>query len=82
MPAPFGVLPDRAETASLTPRELVVLNAFSLHGSANEVAGALNVSVNTVKSQRRSILKKLEASSWRRHWSLPGANDCWRTKRR
>ncbi|GAA4035142.1 LuxR C-terminal-related transcriptional regulator [Arthrobacter methylotrophus] len=63
IPAPFGVLPDRAETASLTPRELVVLNAFSLHGSANEVAGALNVSVNTVKSQRRSILKKLEASS-------------------
>lgn len=34
-----------------------------MHGQANEVASALNVSVNTVKSQRRSILKKLGAHS-------------------
>ncbi len=65
VPAPFGpvLVPVRAKTASLTPRELVVLNNFSIHGSAKAVAVALNVSVNTVKSQRRSILKKLGASS-------------------
>lgn len=63
IPDPVGLLPARIETAYLTPRELVVLNTFAVHGSANEVADALSVSVNTVKSQRRSILKKLRASS-------------------
>lgn len=63
IPDPVGVVPARVETAHLTPRELVVLTAFTVHGSANEVAAALNVSVNTVKSQRRSILKKLGAKS-------------------
>jgi LuxR family maltose regulon positive regulatory protein len=63
IPHPVGVLPARIETAYLTPRELVVLNNFAVHGSANQVADALNVSVNTVKSQRRSILKMLRASS-------------------
>ncbi|ACL42053.1 ATP-dependent transcriptional regulator, MalT-like, LuxR family (plasmid) [Pseudarthrobacter chlorophenolicus A6] len=63
VPVPRGVVPPRGETASLTPRELVVLNAFARHKAANDVAAALNVSVNTVKSQRRSILKKLAAHS-------------------
>ncbi|MET4144298.1 LuxR C-terminal-related transcriptional regulator [Arthrobacter sp. UYCo732] len=61
--APVSLIPARAQTASLSPRELVVLNSFATHGAANDVAVALNVSVNTVKSQRRSILKKLGAHS-------------------
>ncbi|MBG0738915.1 helix-turn-helix transcriptional regulator [Paeniglutamicibacter antarcticus] len=62
-PAPFGIVPTKEKTASLTPRELVVLGSFAVHSSANDVAAALNVSVNTVKSQRRSILKKMGATS-------------------
>lgn len=60
---PLIILPSMAETASLTPRELVVLNTFAERGTASKVAASLNVSVNTVKSQRRSILKKLGATS-------------------
>jgi LuxR family maltose regulon positive regulatory protein len=63
IPDPVKIIPDKVQAASLTPRELVVLNSLAVHSSANDVANALNVSVNTVKSQRRSILKKLGAKS-------------------
>lgn len=47
------------ETTSLTPRERVVLDALATLASTAAVAESLGVAVNTVKSQRRSILKKL-----------------------
>lgn len=60
---PIYLGPSKVETVSLTPRERVVLDALSVHDTEVDVARALSVSVNTVKSQRRSILKKLGASS-------------------
>jgi LuxR family maltose regulon positive regulatory protein len=63
IPKPQEIIPSKVKAAYLTPRELVVLNTFAVHGSANDVAQILSVSVNTVKSQRRSILKKLGAKT-------------------
>lgn len=47
----------------LTDREHVVLNALVTMSSTAEIAAALYVSVNTVKSQLRSVYKKLGVSS-------------------
>lgn len=47
----------------LSPRELVVLDAIVRHGSTAEIAAALLVSPNTVKSQIRSIYRKLGVST-------------------
>jgi DNA-binding CsgD family transcriptional regulator len=58
IPEPFTPI---AAAASLTKREMVVLKAFAESASAADVARLLNVSINTVKCQRRSILKKLGA---------------------
>lgn len=63
IPGPIYLVPELVKAVSLTPREMVVLNAFAVHGQASAVAAALNVSLNTVKSQRRSVLKKLGVSS-------------------
>jgi LuxR family maltose regulon positive regulatory protein len=60
---PVEIVPRGAGRVSLTPREKVVLQALSDHGTAAEVAAQLNVSLNTVKSQSRSINKKLGTSS-------------------
>ena len=52
-----------AETPSLTPRELEVLNAMA-DGAANKViARRLGISVHTVKFHVASILAKLDADS-------------------
>jgi LuxR family transcriptional regulator, maltose regulon positive regulatory protein len=63
MPDPMLLLGPRPEVVSLTPREQVVLQALAVHGTVIDVAAHLNVSVNTVKSQSRSINKKLGAAS-------------------
>lgn len=47
----------------LTPRELVVLRELVVTASVQQIAARLQVSANTVKSQRRSIYRKLGASS-------------------
>ncbi|WP_083508824.1 LuxR C-terminal-related transcriptional regulator [Arthrobacter alpinus] len=49
--------------AELSPREKVVLAQLVHHSSIDEIAGALFVSNNTVKTQLRSIYKKLRAGS-------------------
>lgn len=48
---------------SLTPRELAVLTVLTKVTSAAEIARRLSVSPNTVKSQLRSIYRKLEAKN-------------------
>lgn len=47
----------------LTERELVVLRALVDTGSVGEIAERLHVSANTVKSQRRTLYRKLAATS-------------------
>ena len=47
----------------LTPRESQVLSLYLQEGNLKPVAEALGVSINTVRSQRTSIMKKLGASS-------------------
>jgi LuxR family maltose regulon positive regulatory protein len=58
-----SVLPDIASTTTLTARERTVLRALMDSGSATEIARELYVSPNTVKSQLRSIYRKLGAAT-------------------
>lgn len=60
---PVQIVPVVYEQVALTPREKIVLQALADHGSVADVARHLSVSLNTVKSQSRSINKKLGASS-------------------
>jgi len=55
-PSPSGVVP-------LTPRECVVLDTLNRMGTVESTAERLFVSANTVKSQLRSIYRKLGVSS-------------------
>ncbi|GAA2224949.1 LuxR C-terminal-related transcriptional regulator [Herbiconiux moechotypicola] len=56
-------LPDSLERVRLTERESAVLVQLLDTGSAAEIASALFVSVNTVKSQLRSLYRKLNVTS-------------------
>jgi LuxR family maltose regulon positive regulatory protein len=58
-----SALPYHARIVSLTERESVVLAQLARTGNAAEIAAALFVSVNTVKSQLRSIYRKLDAGT-------------------
>ena len=83
------VLRDAADTSvaapspapALTAREAVVLHALTRTGSAAEIAETLVVSPNTVKSQLRSLYRKLgvtsrpEALDAARRLGLLGAQD-------
>jgi LuxR family transcriptional regulator, maltose regulon positive regulatory protein len=60
MPAPF---PPAAARVSLTPREIDVLAQLRATGSLGEIAAALSVSSNTVKSQVRTMYRKLGVST-------------------
>ncbi|MGB4778782.1 response regulator transcription factor [Microbacterium sp.] len=51
--------PQMPVRAALTPAELRVLRAIGEHTTASAVAAALHVSPNTVKSQLRSLYRKL-----------------------
>lgn len=53
------LFPESEQIAELTARELVVLDGLRAGGSTAEVAAALSVSPNTVKSQISSIFAKL-----------------------
>jgi LuxR family transcriptional regulator, maltose regulon positive regulatory protein len=56
--------PRRAKVpASLTPRELAVLRLLPTRLSTREIGHELHVSVNTVRSQVRSVYRKLGATS-------------------
>ncbi|MCI0159385.1 LuxR family transcriptional regulator [Leifsonia shinshuensis] len=58
-----SVLGDTTPESTLSERELVVLAALMRHSSPARVASELVVSVNTVKTQLRSIYRKLGVSS-------------------
>ena len=51
-----------ALAASLTDRERAVLGFLDSHLTIPQIADELYVSVNTVKSQVRSVYRKLEVS--------------------
>lgn len=60
MPAP---LPLGASRVTLTPREAEVLSRLRTTSSLAQIAAALNVSGNTVKSQVRTLYRKLGVST-------------------
>ena len=64
-PAPQSAQGDEAATWQLTNRELEVLQLVARHLSNVEVATALMISENTVKTHIKSILSKLQAKSRR-----------------
>lgn len=59
----IGPLARPVEVAPLTERELIVLNALYDMSSTAQIAGKLHVSPNTVKTQLRSLYRKLGVSS-------------------
>jgi LuxR family maltose regulon positive regulatory protein len=67
------LVPERHQEIRLTERELVVLDALVRSGSLSEIAEELFVSVNTVKSQVRSVYRKFGVN--RREDALRVAGD-------
>lgn len=57
------ILPPFVNAASLTERELAVLVNLERHARIEELAASLYVSPNTVKTQLRSVYRKLDVSS-------------------
>ena len=57
------LLPGTGPDISLTRRETAVLSTLMQHPSHSAIAAQLNVSVNTVKSQLRSVYRKLGVST-------------------
>ena len=51
------------ELAQLSNREIAVLKLISQEYSTNEIAEKLFVSVNTIESHRKSLIKKLDAKN-------------------
>ena len=49
--------------AQLTPREREVMKLLAVGKSSKAIAAALRISVRTVESHRRTVLRKLEVSS-------------------
>ncbi|WP_069387776.1 helix-turn-helix transcriptional regulator [Cellulosimicrobium cellulans] len=58
-PVPELFVPIADLPQPLTDREIVVLDALMRHATAAEISRSLMVSVNTVKSQLRSVYRKL-----------------------
>ncbi|MEV7799947.1 LuxR C-terminal-related transcriptional regulator [Microbacterium foliorum] len=56
-----AVLPATSDRPRLSARELVVLRALTSGASLQSIAADLNVSQNTLKTQLRSIYRKLDA---------------------
>ncbi len=61
--AQFVVFPVYQPIVRLTPRERAVLDAVLVGGTASSIAAAEFVSINTVKSQLRSLYRKLGVHS-------------------
>ncbi|QPE05908.1 helix-turn-helix transcriptional regulator [Microbacterium schleiferi] len=55
--------PRPCATVALSPRERAVARELARHESIAALAAALNVSPNTVKSQLRSVYRKLGVTS-------------------
>lgn len=49
--------------AQLTPRELQVMELLAVGKSSKEIATALDISVRTVESHRRTVLRKMDVDS-------------------
>lgn len=58
-----GEKPDSAIALSLTEREIEVLKLIVKEHSTAEIADIINVSVNTVETYRKSLLKKTKAKN-------------------
>jgi LuxR family maltose regulon positive regulatory protein len=56
------VFPDRINLIALTPRERVILNYLATDASLGAIAQSEFVSVNTVKTQYRTLYRKLGAT--------------------
>nr|WP_234037409.1 MULTISPECIES: LuxR C-terminal-related transcriptional regulator [Leucobacter] len=54
---------DEVVLEELSKREALVLIELARGGSIDDIAGDLHVSSNTIKTQTRSIYKKLKVSS-------------------
>jgi LuxR family maltose regulon positive regulatory protein len=57
--APRSVLPDSGSASPLTDRELVVLRALGSGKPLVTIAAELGVSLNTIKTQAKSVYRKL-----------------------
>ena len=60
-PAPFDGNPKAQAALGISPRELTVLQNLADGRSNKEIAAALNVSPNTVKTHVARLFEKLEA---------------------
>lgn len=60
---PQGEMPDKFLLETLTERELDVLKLITKEHSTIEMADLLNLSVNTVETYRKSLLKKLNVKN-------------------
>ena len=60
-----GVTPEKEDDSGLTEREQQVLVEASKGATDKEIAAALNISLNTVKTHIRNILAKLHVSTRR-----------------
>lgn len=47
----------------LSPREAEVLNKVSLGMNSEEIAASCNLSVETIKTHRKNLIRKLEAKN-------------------
>jgi DNA-binding NarL/FixJ family response regulator len=60
---PQGEMPDQHLKEILTERELEVLTLITKQYSSIEIADFLNISVNTVETHRKSLLKKINVKN-------------------
>ncbi|MCL7753945.1 response regulator transcription factor [Polaribacter sp. Z022] len=60
---PQGEMPDKFLLDSLTERELDVLKLITKEYSTIEMADLMNLSVNTIETYRKSLLKKLNVKN-------------------
>ena len=60
---PKGDMPDKYLLNSLTERELDVLKLVTKEYSTSEMADSMNLSVNTVETYRKNLLRKLNVKN-------------------
>ena len=60
---PKGILPNKFLIETLTERELVVLKLITKQLNTPEIAKTLNVSISTVETHRKNLLKKIKVKN-------------------
>ena len=60
---PKGMLPNKFLIETLTERELVVLKLITKQLNTPEIAKTLNVSISTVETHRKNLLKKIKVKN-------------------